>query len=289
MPEGDTLHKIAGALRPLAVGQPVTGLWLRDRGWVEAVTGAPVTDVAAVGKHLLVGIGEGETPGGLVVHVHLGMRGRVHGYPPDRAARPPGSEPTLRLELAERAWVVRRAARTELLRGVDLAQHPALSRLGPDLLDREVDLDAIVRRARGREPRTISDCLLDQRVACGMGNVYKSEVLFLAGIDPRTPLSRVPDAALRWLYAAARRLLQQNLGGWRRTTVRAVDAANPPRRGETRLWAYGRSGLPCLRCQSTIRAGRLGDAARATYWCPRCQPRQTGADWRPRPGFAVLP
>ncbi|MGI9592448.1 MAG: zinc finger domain-containing protein, partial [Myxococcota bacterium] len=259
-------------------------------GWVEAVTGAPVTDVAAVGKHLLVGIGEGGGAAGrLVAHVHLGMRGRVHGYAPDREARPPGAEPTLRLELAERAWMFRRAARAELLRAVDLAQHPSLSRLGPDLLDREVDLDQVVRRARSREPRTVSDCLLDQRVACGMGNVYKCEVLFLAGIDPRTLLSRVPDAALRWLYGQARRLLQQNLGGWSRTTVRAVEAATPPRRGEPRLWVYGRSGLPCLRCQATVRVSRLGDAARATYWCPRCQPRTATEDWRPPAGFALLP
>ena len=214
--------------------------------------------------------------------------GRVHAYAPGPDARPPGSEPALRLELRERAWVFRRTARAELLRAIDLAQHPALSRLGPDLLDREFDLAAVVRRARAREPRSVGELLLDQRVACGMGNVYKSEVLFLAGLAPETPVSRVPDETLRWLYATARQLLQQNLGGWRRTTTRKVDAQHPLLRGEPRTFVYGRAGQPCLRCQATVRASRLGDAARSTFWCPRCQPRRPTGDWRPPAGFALL-
>ncbi len=273
MPEGDTLHKIAGAMRPLARGETVAGLWLRERGWVEQARGLVVEDVAALGKHLLMSFaGSSARAGRLVAHVHLGMRGRAHGYAPDPDWQP-GGEPTLRLELEKRAWLFRRTARTELLRGVEIAQHPVLSRLGPDLLEGGVDLDAIVARARRREPRSVSELLLDQRVACGIGNVYRCEVLFVEGVDPWTPSAALPDATLRRLFARARQLLQGNLGGWRRTTTRRVDGSHPIRLGEPRHWVYGRAGLPCLRCGTRVRGARLGDEARATFWCSRCQPR----------------
>ena len=119
----------------------------------------------------------------------------------------------------------------------------------------------------------MSDLLLDQRVACGIGNVYRCEVLFLEHLHPEAPAASLSDRDLAALYRLARRLMRQNLGGWRRTTVRAVDREHPTRPGETRLFVYGREGLPCLRCNTPVRSSRTGDAARATWWCPRCQKR----------------
>ncbi len=280
MPEGDTLHKLAAGLRPQAEGRPLSGLWLRDRGWVEEAPGWLVEEISALGKHLLVALrpAELEAPlaharGRQVLHVHLGMHGRVRAYDP-RADGGHPSETALRLELGDRAWRFRRTATAELLRGIDLAQHPSLSRLGPDLLEHDLDLDAVIARARQVEPRTVSDLLLDQRVACGIGNVYRCEALFLEGSNPWTKAAEVDDALLRRLYTRARTLMRWNLGPWRRTTVRPVDATRPLRRGERRTWVYGRAGFACLRCQTELRASRAGDAARATFWCPRCQPRR---------------
>jgi endonuclease-8 len=108
------------------------------------------------------------------------------------------------------------------------------------------------------------DVLLDQGVASGIGNVYKSELLFLEGLRPLAPLGEVPDRALAGLYREARRLLAANLGGGPRRTR----FARGP--GE-RLWVYGRRGRPCYRCTATVEGARLGRHLRITYWCPRCQ------------------
>ena len=273
MPEGDTLHKIAATLRPRALDEPVRELWLRDRGRVALPETAVVRDVAAVGKHLLVAVGSADAPGGgHVAHVHLGMRGRVHAFDPEAPPERFGSEPVLRIALERHGWVFRRVAIAEWLPALTLAQHPQLSRLGPDLLDRCFDPTAVAARARAREPRSAADLLLDQRVACGIGNVYKCEVLFLEGLAPDTPVTQLEDPQIARLYERARTLMQQNLGGWRRTTTRKVDAQHPPLRGEPRHFVYGRAGLSCLKCGARVRGRRLGDAARATFWCPGCQP-----------------
>ncbi|MDJ0849965.1 MAG: DNA-formamidopyrimidine glycosylase family protein [Myxococcota bacterium] len=274
MPEGDTIHKLAAAFRPALEGRPLEGLWLRDRGWLPGLRGLPVSDVSAVGKHMLVAVGAAEPPAATwVLHVHLGMRGRWHAYARGDAWQRPARDAVARIESEKTSFVCFRAAKAEVLRGVDLALHPALARLGPDLLADRFDVAEALTRARAREPRTVSDLLLDQRVACGIGNVYRCEVLFLEGIHPEAPLASLSDARLADLYRLARRLMLQNLGGWRRSTVRVVDREHPTRPGETRLWVYNRAELPCLRCNTRVRSSRAGDAARATWWCPGCQKR----------------
>ncbi len=272
MPEGDTLHKIAGAMRPEAEGRDVVSVWLRDRGEIETLAGHRIEQVAAIGKHLLLSLAAHEKPlHRHVIHVHLGMRGRIHVYDPRQPRRGHRDE-HLRVAIADRGWSVRRAARAEVLRGVDLAHHPVLSKLGPDLLAPAVDFDDVLRRARRREPRTITELLLDQRVACGIGNVYRCEVLFLEGLAPWAQAGHVKDEQIVRLYRRARTLLSHNLGGWRRTTIRRVDADHPVRPGETRYFVYGRAERPCMRCGHPIEVDRLGDDARVTFWCPRCQP-----------------
>ncbi len=287
MPEGDTLHKLARALAPLLVERAVDGLWLRDRGWLAPLAGRRLSEVTALGKHLLVGLApDGPRPDprprpDWVLHAHLGMHGRIHRYRSEEPWRRPSHQAVARLEAGGERIVFFRAAVAEVLRAVDLALHPALSRLGPDLLGPTLDLGRVVARARAREPRSAADLLLDQTVACGIGNVYKSEVLFLEGVHPGTRVDRLDADTLARLYATARRLLRANLGGWRRTTRRAVTPSTPLRRGEERLWVYGRADRPCLRCATPVRSARLGDAARATWWCPGCQ--------RPAARYAAAP
>jgi endonuclease-8 len=108
------------------------------------------------------------------------------------------------------------------------------------------------------------DLLLDQRIAAGIGNVYKSELMFLAGCAPNWTLSEANDDMLLALYAQAATLLKANLGGGPRTTRRNDD-------GHGHLWVYGRAGQPCLRCGASIRRGLLGCRPRSTYWCDGCQ------------------
>jgi endonuclease-8 len=106
----------------------------------------------------------------------------------------------------------------------------------------------------------IADVLLDQRVAAGIGNVYKSEVLWACGLHPFTRLAAVGVAQRRQLLDVAARLLQANLGAGPRTTHPAG------------LAVYGRGWQPCRRCGTPIEVARQGDMARVTYWCPVCQP-----------------
>lgn len=268
MPEGDTVHKLARALRSRLEGEPIAGLWRCEHGDAPVLAGARVREVAALGKHLLVALAPRNGGPDRVLHVHLGMNGRWRRVEP--GARRAGGE-RLRIETEQDGFACLRAPVVELLRRVELPGHPALARLGPDLLAGELELDVVVERARRRDAATAADLLLDQTVACGLGNVYKSELLFLERIAPRAAPRTLADERLRALYRRGRELLLANLGGWPRTTTRPLPADEPWPAGAPRLWVYERHGRPCLRCGSWLRVDRQGPLARPTYWCPRCQ------------------
>jgi endonuclease-8 len=119
------------------------------------------------------------------------------------------------------------------------------------------------RRLRTRADLEIGVALLDQTVLAGVGNVYKSEVLFSAGVSPFAPVGELDDDALDRLIATARDLMLRNLGaGGRRTTTGLLPG---------RLWVYRRAGRPCRRCGTAVRRASQGEQARSTYFCPRCQ------------------
>jgi endonuclease-8 len=155
-----------------------------------------------------------------------------------------------------------------------LERHRELRALGPDLLADDFDeAEATARiRARGAEP--IAEVLLNQRVLAGVGNVYKSEVLFACHVNPFTRVSALSEAQVFALVRKARMYLRVNVsetlplmttyGGFRKTTGRDDPGA--------RLWVYGRGRKPCRRCGTPIAARKHGLDARLTYWCPVCQP-----------------
>ena len=150
----------------------------------------------------------------------------------------------------------------ELLRERALASHPRLSLLGPDLCSDVVDLDEVLERVpRFASAETeVGALLLDQRVACGIGNVYKSEVLFARRVDPFAPIGSLTAVDLKQLYATASELLRRNLEGGPRTTVAGG------------LAVYDRANRPCIRCGTAVAARKHGETPRVTYWCPSCQP-----------------
>jgi endonuclease-8 len=143
-------------------------------------------------------------------------------------------------------------------------EHRVLGHLGPDVLGPDWDPEEVVRRLGLRPERTIGDALLDQRAMAGPGNVYRSEICFLRGVDPWTPVKDVRD--LFGVVALTKRLMEAN-----RTTGTQVTTGDT-RPGRSR-WVYGRGRRPCLRCGSPIRRGELGDPGeeRVVYWCPSCQ------------------
>ena len=150
-----------------------------------------------------------------------------------------------------------------------------MSNLGPDHLGRDFDRGEALRRNIASGHQAIALSLLDQRIVAGIGNVYKSEVLFLAAVNPFTPASAVPREILERMLDLARGLLQDNVvdgSSPRIQTYRNLRMSNPASEHDESLWVYGRAGKPCRKCGTPIQMKKMGIEARSTYWCPTCQP-----------------
>jgi endonuclease-8 len=262
VPEGDTIWRAARALHAALAGKKV----LAFASALPAVTaaaqklnvlGRTIEAVEARGKHLLF-----RFSGGPVLHTHQGMRGLWRLQRRTAAARWPPSARAV-IETADVVAVCSLAPVVELLSPAQAAVHPVLSRLGPDLLGPGFDAEAARRRLRARRDLEIGEALLDQTALAGIGNVYKSEVLFLCGVSPFARVRDLDDATLDRLVARAGELMRRNVvpSGPRRV----------PGLAPGRVWVYGRSGQPCLRCGTAIRRAVQGGQPRSTYFCPRCQ------------------
>jgi endonuclease-8 len=257
MPEGDTILGAARRMRAALVDKSIESIETPQRRhaldrWSQRLAGRRVSAVDTRGKHLLL-----RFEGGLTLHSHLRMRGWWGVYRrPRRWGRPP-----------HRAWLVIRTAEhdvvqfdgpvLELLTDARTRSDPRIRELGPDVLADDLDRRGFLLRLREDDPtRGIGDALLDQRNLCGVGNLWKSEGCFLAGVDPWRPLAAISDEqALRVVEALRGPMLESARNGGR------------PRPG----LVYDRAGRPCPRCGEPIRAHGQGDDNRTTYWCPRCQ------------------
>ena len=266
MPEGDTIFRTADVLRAALVGRRITSARAQPRPGMRRVpdlsrlVGATVSHVEARGKHLLIGFDNGMT-----IRSHLRMSGSWHRYRPGERWRRPERQASAVLETAESVAVAFNTPVVELLSETDLRRSKPLRELGPDLLGAAFDPGEAMRRLRERDGEELGNALLDQRAVAGIGNVYKSEVAFLEGLDPWSRVAAFEDDELERALRTARRLLQANVRGGARITTAS------PVRGQN-LWVYGRFGRPCRRCGTLVRQERQGDLARLTYWCPRCQP-----------------
>ena len=272
MPEGDSLRNIVRALGPLLEGAAVRRL--RTGGTEHPkLIGLPLGPPRARGKHLLLPIGPDA-----VLHVHHGLSGAWHAYPRGEVWRRPRREAAIHLETERHDLPCFDPMLVELLDARDAERHPMIARLGPDLLDEPLDLDEVLARAR-RSPRlSVAGLLLDQQVACGIGNIYKNECLYMEALHPWTRPRDLSDAALRAVYALAHRLMRENV----RPGLRATTPLRVQKQSRARFWVYGRAGQPCIRCGDRVRRRQQGDEGRDTFWCPRCQPvpAYTAPDWR---------
>jgi endonuclease VIII len=267
VPEGDTIFQTASVLRGLLEGNEVLAANARQPGpMMQKVVGSRVTGVESRGKHMLIRFSNG-----LTLHTHLRMTGSWHRYAPGERWRRPPSAARVVLEVPGSVVVCFNAPVVELMRDQAVELHPALESLGPDLLAAEFDAEEALagQRAPGRAALSIAEALLDQRALAGIGNVYKSETLFVERVSPFAAVSALDDATLRRILATAERLLRQNATSGQahrpRTTTERGMAGN--------VYVYGRSGRPCPRCGSVIQSRKQGrDLPRVTYWCPKCQP-----------------
>lgn len=259
MPEGDTLEGIARRLQPMVGAVPRVETPLARHAPLrlpERLAGARLVDAEARGKHLLLTFDND-----LVVHSHLRMSGRWEIGPPGRRYRRPRTTAWLILTTDDLEAALFNGPLLEVLTPAQVGLHPALRRLGPDVLDADFDVDRAVAVARhGPTEQTVADVLLDQRVLAGVGNVWKSEALFDRGLDPWARVADLDDAALGDLLARAAAMMRAHV---------ASGAIRRP----TRI--YGRANRPCPVCGTRIRARAQGDEGRRTYWCPACQPATT--------------
>ena len=273
MPEGDTIFRAARTLHRALAGKRVVRFESMFPALTRVHDDSPLTQqsverVSAAGKHLLM-----RFSGGMVLRTHMRMNGSWHIYRPGEAWQRPRRDMRIVVATDDFVAVGFNIPVAEFIDGRRLERHDELRRLGPDLLGETFDESEALERLRQRAREPIADVLLNQRVIAGIGNVYKSEVLFTCRIDPFARVETLDDEALKCLIAAGRRFLLANVHtplapmttytGFRRTTGRD----NP----RERLWVYGRVGLPCRRCGTKISLKKHGPAARLTYWCPSCQ------------------
>ena len=257
MPEGDSRRRAEALLSPSLEGQDVTEVWFRKIRGLRPRVGQRIERVDAVGKHLLV-----EFDRNLTLRVHLGMTGSFRAIAPDTdLPRNPRLRVVLRTKLGT-ALCFSAPTIDTFVRG---SGPSPLDHLGPDLSDDVVDLEDVVKRTRTFAPDSmVAAALLDQRIAAGVGNVFKSEVAFLAGVHPFTPISALSDDELTELWRIAHdQLLDNRDRSSRKTTSASISG---------RTYVYGRFRSGCRRCPSSVSFSPAGDVTeRSTYWCPHCQ------------------
>jgi endonuclease VIII len=267
LPEGDSLRRAAALVAPVLEGQVLTEAWFGKLRGHRPRPGQCIHRVAAVGKHLTI-----EFDRGLVLDTHLGMSGYWRVAAPGVVI---GRDPRLRIRLGTQRGQALCYAAPSITTFLKTAPTSPLAALGPDLSEDSVDLDEVMRRleAWGGE-RTVAEALLDQSLAAGVGNVFKSEVLFAAGVHPFTPLGLLDEARRRRVWSTAHRLLVSNRDrAVRVTTARGV---------EGRTYVYGRARRGCRVCADAVRFSPAGErTGRSTYWCPTCQPEGGSSSVRP--------
>jgi endonuclease-8 len=277
MPEGDTIFRTAASLHRALAGRQVTGFAtaLAQLARVDddtPIVGRTIERCESRGKHVLLAFS-----GDLVLRTHMRMSGSWHLYRPGEAWK--RTQTAMRVHIVTNAWVAVAfdVPVADFVRTKDLARDRALRSLGPDLLSSSFDRAAALARLAAAGLRPIADVLLDQRVVAGIGNIFKSEVLFLGGVHPDTPAGSLDAATLARVLDVAVPLMQSNTrpgeggSGGQITTYRGLRRPTRHDAVGDRLWVYGRAGRPCRKCGTPIRSKQTGPDARRTYWCPACQ------------------
>lgn len=268
MPEGDTLFQAAKRVEAVLGGRtilrfvsPLPELQERD------VTGRTVTRVYARGKNLVIELDDGRA-----IRTHLRMEGvwyvrkkaELTEREKERFEREPHAlNPALTMSFeTDAAYAVcERAAIAQLAPLASIERE--LSSLGPDLMSADFDAETARNNLRSRSELPLGDAIMLQSLLAGIGNVYKSELLFLEKLNPFTPIRELDDATLDRLIARARDLMNRNRHISRRSNFGKINGL--------KYYVYNRSGEHCLKCDARIGMRRQGSQLRSTYFCPVCQ------------------
>jgi endonuclease-8 len=254
MPEGDTIFRTARTLQAALGGNVVTRFetMLPQLARIDEdapIIGRTIESIRAIGKHLLIAFS-----GDLNLRTHMRMSGIWHIYRAGEKWQRSPRDARVVIGTATFVAVAFDISVAEFLSGSELERQPELRALGPDLLG-AFDVAEAVRRLRAQPDREIGDALLNQRALAGIGNIYKSESLFLCGVNPFVRVGTLDDAKLEEIVLAAKKLLRQSAESTQRV----------------RRSVYSRGGEPCRRCGTPIAYRKQGEDARGTYWCPKCQ------------------
>lgn len=279
MPEGDTIFRAARALNKALGGKMVTDFETMLAALARVnddttIAGRTVERVEARGKWCLIFFS-----GDLILLTHMRMSGSWHIYKTGERWQAPRRAMRVVITCGDVQAVAFNIPVAEFHTAHSLERSENVPKLGLDVLGGKYTVDdglyALQEHRRSHADAEIGNVLLNQRVLAGIGNVYKSEIAFAAGVNPFRTMRTISDRELECMAEVAQRYMQANIAegtgegivtyaGNRRTT-RAMD------RG-ARLWVYGRQGQECRRCGAIIEMRRQGTGARSTYWCPSCQP-----------------
>ena len=304
MPEGDSLVRLAHRLRPVMQDQVIKYSDFRVPHLATVdLSGLLVVDIRTDAKYLSVTVAADanvtDESQQFVIVSHLGMDGSW------QIDIRPSYRTRCILEFAEHTVVGNSLAKLEMFAPEEARQYLAF--LGPDLLDEAwhdpTQHDRLVAQSvqnlRAAKDQPITTAVLDQRLVSGIGNIYRCEVLLLAGMNPHRRVSELADEQLAGLVLLARDLMVINVPpraperARRRTVdvrpdehapfgVRVATAVEQARaqtdrrraRNDPNFWVYGRERQGCLRCGGPIRLEKLGPSAdqeRDLHWCPNCQ------------------
>jgi endonuclease-8 len=282
MPEGDTIFRTARNLGRVLEGKPVTAFrstfpWLMRFDDDTPLAGQTVDRVEARGKWLLL-----HFSGGGILASHLLMNGRWHIYRRGERWQLAHIHMRIVIENAEYQAVGFRVPVARMHTERTLERDLRVAVPENDLLRAEFDVAAALERLMARRNEAIADALLDQSVLAGVGNVFKSEICFVNGLNPFRAVGTLTRDEAAVAIATARKLLKANVledsgdvivtfRGQQRRTTHSSDPSES-------LWVYGRAGEPCRRCGEPIRRRIQGADARVTFWCARCQPMPDGSD-----------
>lgn len=265
MPEGHALHRLARLHRRRFAGAPVAVCSPQGRfADSAAVDGRVLRRATAWGKHLFH-----HYTGGPIVHVHLGLYGAFTEWQRPNGALPePAGQVRMRMVGSDHGSDLRGPMVCEVIDEGGVAD--IVARLGPDPLRSDADPSwAWARITKSRRP--IGALLMDQAVIAGVGNVYRSELLFRHGIDPFRPGRDVGEAKFEAAWTDLVALMKVGLLRGKIIVVRPEhDHGAPPYGpGRPRTYVYRRAGEPCRVCGESVRTAVI--EGRNVFWCPTCQ------------------
>jgi endonuclease-8 len=282
MPEGDTIFRTARALGRALAGKAVTSFrstypLLTRFNDDTPLAGQTVEHVESRGKWLLI-----HFSGGGTLATHMLMSGSWHIYRPGERWQQPRTNMRIVIENSDYVAVGFRVPVAKMLKPQELARAARISPPEIDVLSESFNTGEVLRRMMACPDEEVADVLLHQEVMAGVGNVFKSEICFVTGVNPFSTVASLEHEKLTAVIAAAQRLVAANVledsgdtivtygGRKRRTTHNADPGAS--------LWVYGRAGEPCRCCGAEIRRRIQGPDARVTFWCGLCQPMADGTD-----------